>query len=117
MRLIIVESPAKAKTITKFLGKEFTVKSSYGHIRNLPKKEMGVDIENNFTPHYIVPNKSLGRVSDLKKQAQKAEKVILASDEDREGEAISWHLMETLNLDEDKVQRIALHEITQSAIK
>ncbi len=117
MRLIIVESPAKAKTITKFLGKEFTVKSSYGHIRNLPKKEMGVDIENNFTPHYIVPNKSLGRVSDLKKLAQKAEKVILASDEDREGEAISWHLMETLNLDENKVQRIAFHEITQSAIK
>ena len=117
MNLIIVESPAKAKTITKFLGKEFTVKSSYGHIRNLPKKEMGVDIEHNFAPHYIVPNKSLGRVADLKKLAKKAEKVFLASDEDREGEAISWHLMEVLDLDDNKVQRIAFHEITQSAIE
>ncbi len=117
MRLIIVESPAKAKTITKFLGKDFIVKSSYGHIRNLPKKEMGVDIKNNFAPHYIIPNKSLGRVATLKKLAQKADKVILASDEDREGEAISWHLKEVLNLDEAKIQRIAFHEITKSAIQ
>jgi len=117
MKLVIVESPTKAKTISKFLGKGFNIKSSYGHIRDLPKKEMGVDIEHNFTPHYVVPNKALARVAELKKMAAKSEEVILATDEDREGEAISWHLMEVLNLSKKKPKRIAFHEITKSAIE
>lgn len=117
MKLVIVESPTKAKTISKFLGKNFIVKSSYGHIRDLPKKEMGVDIENNFNPQYVIPDKALAKVSELKKLAQKAEMVILATDEDREGEAISWHLIEALKLKKEATQRIAFHEITKSAIE
>ena len=96
MKLVIVESPTKAKTISKFLGKGFIVKSSFGHVRDLPQKEMGIDIKNNFTPEYIIPSKALPKVDELKKIAQKAEKIILATDEDREGEAISWHLQEAL---------------------
>lgn len=117
MKLVIVESPTKAKTISKFLGKGFSVKSSYGHVRDLPQKEMGIDIENDFSPNYVIPSKSLARVSELKKLAQKAEKVILATDEDREGEAISWHLLEALDLKKEKIQRIAFHEITKNAIE
>lgn len=117
MKLVIVESPTKAKTISKFLGKNFTVKSSYGHVRDLPKKEMGIDIEKNFEPRYIIPGAARSRVSELKKISQKAEEVILATDEDREGEAISWHLLTALNLDEKETKRIVFHEITKSAIE
>ena len=118
MQLVIVESPTKAKTISKFLGKNYSVKSSYGHVRDLPKSEMGVDVENNFTPRYIVPMKSRVKVADLKKLASKATKVILATDEDREGEAIAWHLVEALKLTKDKeFERIVFHEITEPAIK
>jgi DNA topoisomerase-1 len=117
MDLIIVESPTKAKTITKFLGKGFTVESSYGHVRDLPKSEMGIDIENNFTPSYIIPTTAKKNVTKLKKLAAKADKVILATDEDREGEAIAWHLLEALDIPESKTERIAFHEITKEAIE
>lgn len=116
MTLIIVESPTKAKTISKFLGKEFKVESSFGHIRDLPKSEMGVDIENGFIPKYVIPTKAKKIVSGLKADAKKATEVVLASDEDREGEAISWHLIQALGLDEKKTKRIAFHEITKNAI-
>lgn len=115
--LVIVESPAKAKTIEKFLGKEFQVESSFGHISDLPSSEMGVDIQNNFKPKYIVSPDKKAVVKKLKDLASKAETVWLASDEDREGEAISWHLAETLKLDEAKTKRIVFHEITKSAIE
>jgi len=114
--LVIVESPAKAKTIEKFLGKDFTVKSSFGHIRDLPGKNISIDIENNFEPDYVIPDDKKKIVSELKKLAKGAETVWLASDEDREGEAISWHLLEALNLTENKTKRIVFHEITKSAI-
>jgi DNA topoisomerase-1 len=117
MDLIIVESPTKAKTITKFLNKNFVVESSYGHVRDLPKSEMGIDIENNFTPSYIIPTAAKKKVTNLKKLAAKADKVILATDEDREGEAIAWHLLEALNIPESKTERIAFHEITKTAIE
>ena len=113
--LVIVESPAKAKTIEKFLGKDFKVMSSYGHIRDLKKKERSID-EKSLEPEYEIPDEKKKLVSDLKKQAKEAEKVWLASDEDREGEAISWHLCEVLGLDEDKTNRIVFHEITKPAI-
>jgi DNA topoisomerase-1 len=115
--LVIVESPAKAKTIEKFLGKDFKVASSFGHISDLPSKELGVDVEGDFTPKYIIPNDKKSIVSDLKALSKKAEKVWLASDEDREGEAIAWHLSETLKLDEENTKRIVFHEITKSAIQ
>ena len=114
--LVIVESPAKAKTIEKFLGKEFTVKSSFGHIRDLPNKNISVDIENGFAPQYEIPSDKKKLVAELKKLAKAADMVWLASDEDREGEAISWHLLEALDLKEDKTKRIVFHEITKSAI-
>ena len=113
--LVIVESPAKAKTIEKFLGKDFKVMSSYGHIRDLKKKELSID-EQTLEPEYEIPDEKKKLVSELKKQAKDAEKVWLASDEDREGEAISWHLCEVLGLDEEKTNRIVFHEITKSAI-
>lgn len=114
--LVIVESPAKAKTIEKFLGKEYTVKSSFGHIRDLPNKNISVDVDNGFEPQYEIPTDKKKLVSELKKLAKEAETVWLASDEDREGEAISWHLLEALGLKEDKTKRIVFHEITKSAI-
>lgn len=114
--LVIVESPAKAKTIEKFLGKDFHVMSSYGHIRDLKKKDFGIDIENGFTPVYEVPVDKKKVVSELKAAAKKAEVVWLASDEDREGEAISWHLYEVLGLTDEKTRRIVFHEITKTAI-
>lgn len=114
--LVIVESPAKAKTIEKILGKEYLVKSSYGHIRDLSKKKLGVDIEDNFKPNYEIPSEKAKTVSELKKLAKSAKLVWLASDEDREGEAISWHLFETLGLTQEKTRRIAFHEITKDAI-
>lgn len=114
--LLIVESPAKAKTIEGYLGKDFLVKSSYGHIRDLAKGDMGIDIENDFAQTYEVPADKKQIVSELKKLAKEAEMVWLASDEDREGEAISWHLYETLGLKQDKTKRIVFHEITKPAI-
>lgn len=114
--LLIVESPAKAKTIEGYLGKDFLVKSSYGHIRDLVKGNNAIEIENNFAQHYEVPADKKSLVSELKKLAKEAETVWLASDEDREGEAISWHLLETLGLDEKKTKRIVFHEITKPAI-
>ncbi len=114
--LVIVESPAKAKTIEKFLGKDFKVMSSYGHIRDLKKKDLGIDLENNYTPIYEIPSDKKKVVDELKKAAKEADLVWLASDEDREGEAISWHLYKTLKLEENKTKRIAFHEITKDAI-
>lgn len=113
--LVIVESPAKAKTIEKFLGKDFKVMSSYGHIRDLKKKELSID-EKTFEPDYEIPEDKKKIVTELKKNAKVAKKIWLASDEDREGEAISWHLCEVLGLDEEKTSRIVFHEITQPAI-
>ena len=113
--LVIVESPAKAKTIEKFLGKDFKVMSSYGHIRDLKKKEISID-DKTLEPEYEIPEEKEKLVADLKDKASKAETVWLASDEDREGEAISWHLCEVLGLDKDKTNRIVFHEITQPAI-
>jgi DNA topoisomerase-1 len=114
--LVIVESPAKAKTIEKFLGKGYKVLSSYGHIRDLKKKGFGIDIENNFAPDYEVPEDKNELVTKLKQEAAKADIVWLASDEDREGEAISWHLFQVLDLDPAKTKRIVFHEITKNAI-
>ena len=114
--LVIVESPAKAKTIEKFLGSDFKVMSSYGHIRDLKKKDFSIDIDNNFEPIYEIPADKKKVVTELKASAKNAETVWLASDEDREGEAISWHLMETLGLDPEKTKRIVFHEITKEAI-
>ncbi len=114
--LVIVESPAKAKTIEKFLGKDYKVMSSYGHIRDLKKKSFSIDIENNFEPEYEIPADKKNLVAELKSEAKKADVVWLASDEDREGEAISWHLYEVLGLDIAKTRRIVFHEITKSAI-
>lgn len=113
--LVIVESPAKAKTIEKFLGKDFKVMSSYGHIRDLKKKELSIDLDS-LVPNYEIPTEKKKVVSELKKEAQLAKKIWLASDEDREGEAISWHLCEVLGLDESKTNRIVFHEITKPAI-
>ncbi|MGN6396990.1 MAG: type I DNA topoisomerase [Mucilaginibacter sp.] len=114
--LLIVESPAKAKTIEGYLGKDFTVKSSYGHIRDLVKSDDAIDIDNNFKQNYEVPADKKQVVSELKKLSKEADTVWLASDEDREGEAISWHLFETLGLKEDTTRRIVFHEITKPAI-
>ncbi|EKD46454.1 MAG: hypothetical protein ACD_67C00231G0002 [uncultured bacterium] len=119
MKLIIVESPTKAKTITKFLDKGFTVKSSFGHVRDLPKSGMGVDIEKDFAPTYEIPEKARVKVAELLKLSKKADEIILASDEDREGEAIAWHLVEALGLDKKNKKpysRIVFHEITKGAI-
>jgi DNA topoisomerase I len=125
MKLIIVESPTKSKTIEKFLGSEYSVLSSFGHTRDLPKSEIGIDFENNLKPKYIIPLKARKTVRALKEKAQKAETIILASDEDREGEAIAWHLVQSLELDKTKkgnkksknYERIAFHEITKTAIE
>ena len=123
-KLIIVESPTKAKTITKFLGKEYIVKSSFGHLRDLPKSKLGVDTENDFEPEYVISEKSKKQANELKKYAKECNEIILASDEDREGEAIAWHLAQILNLEgfgngknEKKYKRIVFHEITKTAIQ
>ena len=113
--LVIVESPAKAKTIEKFLGEDYKVMSSYGHIRDLKKKELSIN-DTTLEPEYEIPDEKKKLVSELKNQAKKASQVWLASDEDREGEAISWHLCEVLGLDEEKTKRIVFHEITKPAI-
>ena len=114
--LVIVESPAKARTIERYLGKDYTVKSSFGHIRDLPKKGLNIDIEHNFEPTYEISPDKKKVVSELKKAAQSAEQVWLASDEDREGEAIAWHVCYILGLDPVKTNRIVFHEITKPAI-
>ena len=114
--LVIVESPAKAKTIERFLGSDFKVTSCYGHIVDLPSKELGVNIDKGFQPKYIVSSDKKKVVTNLKSLAKKAELVWLASDEDREGEAIAWHLSNALKLDEKKTKRIVFHEITKKAI-
>ena len=115
--LLIVESPAKAKTIEKILGEEFEVRSCYGHIRDLEKADMGIDLKNKFAPRYSVPSEKEKVVKELKSMSKKAKEVWLASDEDREGESISWHLAEVLGLDPKKTKRIVFHEITAPAIK
>lgn len=116
-KLLIVESPTKAKTISKYLGKDYEVLSSFGHVRDLPKSKIGIDVEHGFAPHYVIPTKAKKTVTALKKAAAKADEVYLATDEDREGEAISWHLAEILGLDEAKAKRITFHEITKTAIE
>ena len=115
MDLIIVESPTKAKTIKNFLGENYQVKASMGHIRDLPKRKLGVDVENNFEPEYVTPTKAKKILSELKKESAKADNTILATDEDREGESIAWHLQEVLKL--KNPQRIVFHEITKTAIE
>src|SRR5688572_26985484 len=115
--LLIVESPAKAKTIEKILGEDFEVKSCYGHIRDLEKEDMGIDIANNYTPKYKISDEKEKVVKELKSLAKKSEEIWLATDEDREGEAISWHLCEVLGLDPKKTKRIVFHEITEPAIQ
>ena len=124
MRLVIVESPTKSRTISKFLSSDYIVRSSYGHVRDLPKKDLGVDIEHGFEPKYIIPAKAKKNVSELKKIAEQADTVILATDEDREGEAIAWNLIQALGLDKlksknekVKTERIVFHEITKPAIE
>lgn len=116
-KLVIVESPTKAKTISRFLGKDYTVQSSFGHIRDLPKGKFGVDVEHDFTPCYVIPTKSRKNVTALKKAAVKADEIFYATDEDREGEAISWHLSQVLDVDHAKERRIVFHEITPEAIR
>jgi len=115
MNLVIVESPTKGKTIQKFLGQDFIVRSSFGHVRDLPKSKLGIDLKNDFQPEYVIPSKAKKTISDLKKDLKKSDLVILATDEDREGEAIAWHLKEALNLKD--YQRITFHEITKPAIE
>jgi len=119
MNLIIVESPAKSKTIENFLGPNYKVLASYGHVRDLPKKDIGIDIKNNYIPTYEVSGKSKKIVSDIKKAEKSADMLYLATDLDREGEAISWHLLEALNIKENnpKVKRIVFNEITKQAIE
>lgn len=115
-KLVIVESPTKARTIAQYLGKDFLIESSYGHIRDLPKKELGVDTEHDFKPRYVIPTKARKTISNLKKKAQKSKEIILATDEDREGEAIAWHLTKALEIPKEKTKRIVFHEITKKAI-
>ncbi len=116
-KLVIVESPTKAKTIAKFLGKDFKVESSFGHIRDLPKTKLGIDVEDNFRPTYVIPAKSKKRAEELKKLASKTKDIYFATDEDREGEAISWHLAEIFKVPIKDSKRITFHEITEEAIK
>ena len=115
-KLVIVESPTKAKTISKFLGKNFIIKSSYGHLRDLPKSKLGVDVDNGFVPHYIVSRDKTKTVKELKDAAKKSDEILFATDEDREGEAISWHLAHILDIDPKEAKRITFHEITKTAI-
>ncbi len=115
--LVIVESPAKAKTISRFLGKGYTVKASVGHVRDLLKSKLSVDVDNDFTPQYRIPNEKREVVKELKKLAQSAEMVYLATDPDREGEAIAWHLMEAVEVDEKRTNRVVFHEVTDDAVK
>jgi len=124
--LIIVESPTKAKTISRFLGGAYTVKASMGHVRDLPKSKLSIDVAHDFEPVYIIPPKAKDIIAELKKDAKGAPSIILATDEDREGEAISWHLVQALDLGDEaqiakgtedkRIKRIVFHEITKTAI-
>ena len=116
-KLVIVESPAKAKTVGRFLGKGYTVKASVGHVRDLLRSQLSVDVDNNFEPKYRVPNEKKEVVKELKRLAQGAEEVYLATDPDREGESISWHLVEASNIDPNVARRVTFHEITEPAIR
>jgi len=116
-KLVIVESPAKAKTVGRYLGKGYSVRASVGHVRDLLKSQLSVDVDNNFTPKYRVPNEKKEVVKELKKLAQKAEEIFLATDPDREGESISWHLLEAAEIEPARAKRVEFHEITESAIK
>jgi len=116
-KLVIVESPAKAKTVGRYLGKGYTVRASVGHVRDLLKSQLSVDVENNFAPKYRVPNEKKDVVKEIKKLAQKAEEVFLATDPDREGESISWHLLEAAQIEPHRAQRVVFHEITEPAVK
>lgn len=117
MKLLIVESPTKAKTISKFLGKDYTVLSSFGHIRDLPKSKIGVDVENDFEPSYAIPTASKKHVTELKNAAKSADEILLATDEDREGEAIAWHVANVIGVKDKEAKRITFHEITKQAIE
>ncbi|MFC1962324.1 toprim domain-containing protein, partial [Chloroflexota bacterium] len=116
-KLVIVESPAKARTLGKILGKGYSLKASLGHIRDLPRSRLGVDIENNFAPKYVVPRPKLKIVNELKQAVKDASAVFLATDPDREGEAIAWHLSEVTDHDQKTYQRVVFHEITDTAVK
>jgi DNA topoisomerase-1 len=115
--LVIVESPAKAKTLSKILGRGYTIKASLGHVRDLPKSRMGIDIDNNFEPKYVVSRDKNKIVKELKDAAKTASTVYLATDPDREGEAIAWHLVEAIKANDIKYRRVTFHEITQEAIE
>ena len=115
-RLVIVESPTKAKTIEKYLGKDYHVRASLGHVRDLPKSKLGVDVEQDFKPQYLVPREKSKHLKELKNAAQKADEIYLATDPDREGEAIAWHLAETIDPGGRPVRRVEFHEITKSAV-
>ena len=116
-RLVIVESPAKAKTIGKFLGKGYNVKASIGHIRDLPKSKLGVDIDNEFAPQYVIPRDRKKIIKELKDAAKEASAIYLATDPDREGEAISWHLTMAVPFNDKLIHRVVFHELTDKAIK
>ena len=116
-KLVIVESPTKQKTISKILGNEYIVRSSFGHVRDLPSKDIGVDIDHNFTPTYVPVEKAKRLLKELEPLAKNASEIYLATDPDREGEAIAWHLVELLKIPQDRYQRIYFHEITPAAIK
>jgi len=115
-KLVIVESPAKARTVGRFLGKGYTVRASVGHVRDLLRSELSVDVKNNFTPKYRVPNEKRDVVKELKKLASEAAEIYLATDPDREGEAIAWHLLEAADINPELTKRVVFHEITQAAI-
>jgi DNA topoisomerase I len=115
-KLVIVESPAKARTVGRFLGKEYTVKASVGHVRDLLRSQLSVDVENDFMPKYRVPNEKRPVVKELKSLAKTAEEIFLATDPDREGEAIAWHLVESADIDKDITKRVVFHEITEGAV-
>ena len=115
--LVIVESPAKVKTIKKFLGQNYDVEASNGHVRDMPKSQMGIDMEHDYEPKYITIRGKGDILANLRKKVKKADKIYLATDPDREGEAISWHLMTALKLEDKKVYRISFNEITKSAVK
>jgi DNA topoisomerase-1 len=116
-KLVIVESPAKARTVSRFLGKDFAVKASIGHVRDLLRSQLSVDVENNFRPKYRVPNEKRDVVKELKKDVANSMEVFLATDPDREGEAIAWHLLEAAEINPDQAKRVVFHEITQDAIR
>ena len=116
-KLVVVESPAKARTLGKIMGSHYTIKASMGHVRDLPKKVLGVDVDNGFTPEYVVPPNKKPLLKEIKEAASKAADVYLATDPDREGEAISWHLIEAAKLRQSRTYRVVFHEITEQAIK